>query len=66
MSPAECFAERFCLTAEYVGIRLEDPMLPMELLPENWAGLSAQVLHDTVWELLKPAAENFIDSVLAK
>jgi phenylacetic acid degradation operon negative regulatory protein len=26
MSPAECFAERFCLTAEYVGIRLEDPM----------------------------------------
>jgi phenylacetic acid degradation operon negative regulatory protein len=66
MDPAECFAERFCLTAEYVALRLEDPMLPLELLPANWLGLRAQRLHDALWHSLKPAAENFVDSVLQK
>jgi phenylacetic acid degradation operon negative regulatory protein len=66
MDPAECFAERFCMTAEYVALRLGDPMLPLELLPAEWAGLRAHSLHDTMWDLLKPAADSFIDSVLRK
>jgi len=66
MDPAECFAERFCLTAEYVALRLDDPMLPLELLPANWSGLRAQRLHDAVWLLLKPAADKFVDLVLRK
>ena len=66
MDPAECFAERFCLTAEYVALRLEDPMLPLELLPANWLGLQAHRLHDVLWRSLKPAADNFVDSILRK
>jgi phenylacetic acid degradation operon negative regulatory protein len=63
---AECFARRFCMTAEYVALRLEDPMLPMELLPENWKGVRAQKLHDTLLKMLKPRADEFVDSVLAE
>jgi phenylacetic acid degradation operon negative regulatory protein len=62
----ECFAQRFCMTAEYVALRLEDPMLPLELLPENWVGLRAQKLHDTLLNILKPRADEFVDSVLAE
>ena len=63
---AESFAKRFCLTTEYVALRLEDPMLPLELLPKNWVGLKAQRLHDQSWELLQPAADRFVDLVLKK
>jgi phenylacetic acid degradation operon negative regulatory protein len=66
MGPGECFAERFCLTAEYVALRLDDPMLPLKLLPANWVGLRAQILHDAVWRLLKPAADDFADRILQK
>jgi phenylacetic acid degradation operon negative regulatory protein len=63
---AAAFAQRFYLTAEYVALRLEDPMLPLELLPKNWVGLKAQRLHDQSWKLLQPAADRFVDSVLKK
>jgi phenylacetic acid degradation operon negative regulatory protein len=63
---AACFADRFCLTAEYVALRLDDPMLPLELLPTRWIGLKAHRLHDEMWSLLKPAANEFVDSVLEK
>lgn len=66
ISPAECFAERFCMTAEYVALRLEDPMLPLDLLPANWIGLRAQRLHDELWARLKRPANDFVDSVLRK
>jgi len=66
MAPSECFAERFCLTAEYVALRLDDPMLPLGLLPDEWAGAAAHRLHDEMWELLEPAACEFVDSVLKK
>lgn len=66
MDPAACFAHRFCLTAEYVALRLDDPMLPLELLPTGWLGLKAHRLHDTMESLLEPAANRFIDSVLER
>lgn len=66
MASAACFAERFCLTAEYVALRLEDPMLPLDLLPADWVGLRAHRLHDAMWAILEPTAENFVDSVLQK
>lgn len=66
MSSADCFAQRFCMTAEYVALKLEDPMLPLELLPKNWVGTRAERLHDQLWKLLRPAADEFVDSVLQK
>jgi phenylacetic acid degradation operon negative regulatory protein len=66
MTSSECFAERFCMTAEYVALRLDDPMLPLALLPDKWVGMTAHRLHDTMWALLEPAAVEFVDSVLQK
>ncbi len=59
-----CFAQRFCLTAEYVALRLEDPMLPLELLPKNWKGVKAQRTYSKLRDLLSPAADDFVDVVL--
>ncbi len=61
---ADCFARRFCMTAEYIALRLADPMLPSELLPENWAGILAEGIYDDLLRLLKPRADAFVDSVL--
>jgi phenylacetic acid degradation operon negative regulatory protein len=58
------FAQRFCLTAEYVALRLEDPMLPLELLPRHWKGQKAQRLYYRLRDLLSPAADEFVDAVL--
>ena len=63
---AACFADRFCLTAEYVALRLVDPMLPPELLPTGWVGVRAKRLHDEMWSVLEPSANKFIDAVLQK
>ena len=64
MSPADCFAQRFCMTAEYVALRLEDPMLPAELLPDNWVGIRTEKVYKNLLHLLKPGADAFVDSVL--
>ncbi len=64
MDSAECFARRFCMTAEYVALRLEDPMLPPELLPVDWVGLRAEKIYNRLLKLLKPRADAFVDSVL--
>ena len=63
---ADCFALRFCMTAEYVALRLEDPMLPPELLPEDWEGIRAGKIYGDLLKLLKPRADEFVDSVLSK
>jgi phenylacetic acid degradation operon negative regulatory protein len=63
---ADCFARRFCMTAEYVALRLEDPMLPAELLPDNWVGIRAEGIYDDLLRLLKPRADAFVDSVLSE
>jgi phenylacetic acid degradation operon negative regulatory protein len=66
MQPAECFADRFCMTAEYVALKLDDPMLPLVLLPKEWVGVKAEKVHDAVWHMFRPAAEEFISAVLKK
>jgi len=66
MDLADCFARRFCMTAEYVALRLADPMLPSELLPENWEGIRAEEIYADLLKLLKPRADAFVDSVLSE
>jgi phenylacetic acid degradation operon negative regulatory protein len=65
VDPGECFAQRFCLTAEYVALRLEDPMLPLGLLPKNWVGIEAQRVYCKLRDLLSPAADDFVDTVFS-
>jgi phenylacetic acid degradation operon negative regulatory protein len=60
----ECFAERFRVTAEYIEIALYDPMLPLELLPDDWAGISAKNICLEYRKLLAPEANKFVDSIL--
>ena len=59
------FAQRFCLTAEYVALRLEDPMLPLGFLPKNWVGIEAQRVYCKLRDLLSPAADDFVDTVFS-
>ncbi len=66
MGPADCFARRFCMTAEYVALRLEDPMLPAGLLPDNWVGIRAEKVYKDLLHLLKPGADAFVDSILSE
>ena len=62
----ECFAKRFRLTTEYIEIALFDPMLPLELLPTQWAGLKAKNVCFEFRELLTPEANKFVDSIFRK
>lgn len=60
----ECFAQRFRVTAEFIDIALDDPMLPLELLPDNWVGLKAKKICLEYWEFLTPEVNKFVDSIL--
>ena len=63
ISPGDCFAHRFRLTAEYIDISLNDPMLPQEILPANWVGLKAKNICIEYWKLLTPDVKKFVDSI---
>ena len=64
IDPEECFAQRFQVTAEFIDIALNDPMLPLELLPANWAGLKARKICLEYWKYLTPEVNKFVDSIL--
>lgn len=59
----ECFALRFRVTAEFINIALDDPLLPQELLPTDWVGRRAKEIYLKFWKLLTPQVNKFIDSV---
>jgi len=59
----KCFAGRFRVTAEYIGIALYDPMLPLELLPDDWAGITAENICLEYRKLLAPEANKFVDLI---
>lgn len=63
IDPKECFALRFRVTAEFINIALDEPMLPLELLPDHWIGLRAKEIYLEVWKILTPEADKFVDSV---
>jgi phenylacetic acid degradation operon negative regulatory protein len=64
IEPELCFAQRFRVTAEFINIALRDSMLPIELLPADWAGLRAKRIYNEFWNLLTPEVNKFVDSVL--
>jgi phenylacetic acid degradation operon negative regulatory protein len=64
LRPAHCFAQRFLLTGDYVSIRLEDPMLPLDLLSSPWIGEKARHLYKEHWDILTPEVNRFVDAVI--
>ena len=60
----ECFAERFRSSAEFIEIALFDPMLPGELLPDDWAGFKAMEIYKKYQDILASEANRFVDEIL--
>lgn len=63
---SKVFAERFLSMAEYIDVSLDDPMLPVEILPDNWPGYRAREIQRDYQKLLKPYAESYIDNLLGE
>jgi phenylacetic acid degradation operon negative regulatory protein len=66
-SPDEetAFAVRSQLLHEWRKFLFRDPGIPLELLPEDWAGTRAAAYFDAEAERLLPAATSFVDCCLS-
>ena len=65
LSPLRSLLLRTELIHDYRKFPFRDPDLPTELLPKAWRGTEARELFRTEHDLLAPAADLFIDEVLA-
>lgn len=59
-SPAAAFRIRTLLVHEYRKIILRDPLLPLALLPDGWAGLAAYELCRNLYRLTVPASVRYL------
>jgi len=59
-----CFVRRFRLVHEYREFPLMDPYLPVELLPDGWAGECVAVFFERYHELLTAPADAFVDATM--
>jgi phenylacetic acid degradation operon negative regulatory protein len=62
-SPENAFIVRTLLIHEYRKIHLRDPLLPVDLLPENWIGTAAYDLCRDLYRRLFAAAESHVASL---
>lgn len=62
----EAYVHRFDLVHEYREFPLEDPYLPRELLPGDWAGDCAAGLFRSLHGLLESPAERHVETVLGE
>lgn len=53
---------RILLIHEYRRAVLKDPLLPADLLPEDWPGAAARDLCATIYRAVAPAAETWLDA----
>jgi phenylacetic acid degradation operon negative regulatory protein len=65
LSPLRSLVLRTELVHDYRKFPFRDPDLPGELLPTAWHGTEAHEVFRTEHDLLAPAADGFIDEVLA-
>lgn len=56
----EAFAIRTFLIHDFRRIRLLDPQLPLELLPDNWIGSRALYVAHELYDLLMPSSEQYV------
>ncbi len=66
LKPDYCFAERFRVTAEYIDIVLDDPMLPQEMLHARWLGRKAKRLANDLKTLLTTSADEYVSMVMQR
>jgi len=66
ISPEKAFVERFWLTHDFQSFPLSDPNLPVELLPQDWAGTTARQMFIQYHKLLGRYAEKFVAKLLAE
>jgi phenylacetic acid degradation operon negative regulatory protein len=52
---------RILLIHDYRRAVLKDPLLPVQLLPQPWAGAAARTLCGTIYKTLLPSSEQWID-----
>lgn len=64
-SPLQAFLVRTLLVHEYRRVRLRDPQLPMELLPDDWPGARAYALCRDFYRAAVPLAEAHLAAVVA-
>lgn len=62
----KCFVDKFWLTHDFQSFPLTDPNLPVELLPEEWAGTTARRLFDEYHQLLGKYVDGYMDDILSK
>ena len=60
IDPAAAFRIRVLLIHEYRKIHLRDPLLPITLLPSDWAGQRAYQLCRNLYKSVYPAAEKYV------
>ncbi len=60
--PRPSFLLRTLLIHEYRKIHLRDPLLPAELLPEDWVGADAYRLCRAIYARVAPVAEQHLDA----
>lgn len=60
LSDEQCFQVRTMVIHQYRKILLKDSDLPLELLPEDWAGQSAFNLRENLYREVYAKAERFI------
>ncbi len=60
--PLEALAARILLVHEYRRIVLQDPLLPAAILPPDWPGDAARRVCATLYPMLLPASEAWLDT----
>jgi phenylacetic acid degradation operon negative regulatory protein len=63
LSNEECFALRLRSLFDFIAIILQDPGLPLALLPKDWPRPAALSLHRKVRHTLAEPAEHFFDEI---
>ena len=61
LSDGDAFTARILLIHHYRRVVLRDPLLPTELLPEDWPGRAARQLCGEIYRGLLPASEQWLD-----
>ena len=60
-SPADAILARILLIHQYRRVLLRDPLLPPQLLPDNWPAAEARAICGRIYRALLPPSEQWLD-----
>jgi phenylacetic acid degradation operon negative regulatory protein len=66
LEPEQAFVIRTLLIHAFRRVQLHDPLLPLELLPDNWPGAAAYELCRHIYRITYAAAEDYLVSTLRR